>query len=136
MTERMQSLDVVRAIYEAFRQGDLGAIGERVTDVTSWDFSVKDSDVPWHAPVSGRAALPAFFAAFSGNVELTAFEPTMVVGDGHHVVARVHVAYTVKRTGKRVDMEQIHLWTFEGDRVAALRHFEDTAQVRDAWSLG
>jgi ketosteroid isomerase-like protein len=50
------------------------------------------------------------------------------------VVVKVRVAYRVKRTGARVDQEQVQWWSFdEAGRIASLRHYEDTAAVRSAW---
>ena len=54
---------------------------------------------------------------------------------GDDVVAHIRFAFTVKRTGKRVDQEQLHWWTVQDGKVARLRHFEDTAQVIDAWRM-
>jgi ketosteroid isomerase-like protein len=50
-------------------------------------------------------------------------------------VVRLRVAYRVKRTGRRVDEEQVQWWSFDdAGRIAGLRHYEDTASVRDAWA--
>ena len=68
-----------------------------------------------------------------GNVELEAFEPRQLIAAGDDVVAHIRIAYTVKRTGKRVDEEQLHWWTVRDGKIARLRHFEDTAQVMAAW---
>jgi hypothetical protein len=42
----------------------------------------------------------------------------------------VRIAYGVKKTGKKVDEEQIHWWTLDdGGKVSRMPHYEDTAQV-------
>lgn len=124
----------IEAVYSAFGRGDVAFIQERVTDRTRWDFSIATSDVPWHAPVGSRAELPRFFLAMSEHVQFEAFEPRAFITAGRDVVVKLRVAYTVKRTGKRVDEEQVQWWSFdEAGRIAALRHYEDTAMVRDAW---
>lgn len=46
------------------------------------------------------------------------------------MVVLLHLAYTVKKTGKKVDEEQVQWWTFNKEgKEQSLRHFEDTARV-------
>lgn len=124
----------IEAVYAAFGRGDVPFILERVTDATHWDFSVATSDVPWHAPVASKRELPGFFQAMGEHLSFEAFEPRAFVTDARCVVVRLRVAYQVKRTGKRVDEEQVQWWTFdEAGRITGLRHYEDTAAVRAAW---
>jgi uncharacterized protein len=125
----------IEAVYGAFGRGDIPFILNRVSDGTAWDFNVGKSDVPWHAAVRGKAELPRFFRAMAENVTFEAFEPRAFVSDGRNVVVRLRVAYTVKRTGRKVDEEQVQWWSFDdAGRISALRHYEDTAMVRDAWT--
>lgn len=127
----------IEAVYAAFGRGDIPFILERVTDRTQWDFSVAQSDVPWHMPVGSRSELPRFFQAMAENVDFEAFEPRAFLSDSRSVVVKLRVAYRVKRTGRRVDEEQVQWWSFDdGGRISALRHYEDTAAVRAAWNQG
>jgi ketosteroid isomerase-like protein len=125
----------IEAVYAAFGRGDVGFILERTTEHTAWDFSVATAEVPWHAPVRSKAELPRFFQAMGENLAFEAFEPRAFVSDGRNVVVKLRVAYKVKRTGRRVDQEQVQWWSFDdAGRIASLRHYEDTASVRDAWT--
>lgn len=124
---------LIGSIYEAFGRGDVAYIAERVRQDARWDFNVTASDVPWRVPVTGAGEVPSFLRAFAEHVELEAFEPRRMIAMDHEVVVHIRIAYTVKRSGKRVDQEQLHWWTVSGGKVARLRHFEDTAQVLDAW---
>jgi uncharacterized protein len=127
----------IEAVYAAFGRGDLPFILERVTDSTRWDFGVGASDVPWHRPVGSKGELPNFFRVVAENMSFESFEPRAFLSDGRDVVVKLRVAYSVKRTGRRVDEEQVHWWSFDdAGRIAALRHYEDTAAVRDAWQQG
>jgi ketosteroid isomerase-like protein len=126
----------IEAVYAAFGRGDVPFILDRSSEHTAWDFSVAAaSEVPWHQPVRSRTELPGFFQAMAENVTFEAFEPRAFVTDGRNVIVKLRVAYTVKRTGRRVDEEQVQWWSFDdAGRIAGLRHYEDTASVRDAWS--
>jgi ketosteroid isomerase-like protein len=124
---------LIQSIYEAFGRGDVPFIASKVRPEARWDFNVVASDVPWHVPVTGPAEVPKFLAAFVENVKLEAFEPKQLIASGDEVVAHVRLAYEIKRTGRRVDEEQLHWWTVRDGKIARLRHFEDTAQVIAAW---
>jgi len=131
MTET--NVQLIETVYAAFGRGDVPFIASKVRPEARWDFNVTSSDVPWHVPVSGPAEVPKFLAAFAGNVELEAFEPRQMIAAGDEVIVNIRIAYTVKRTGRRVDEEQLHWWTVRDGKIARLRHFEDTAQVMAAW---
>ena len=124
-----ENVKLVQSVYEAFGRGDAPFIASKVRGDARWDFNVGASDVPWHVPVTGPAEVPKFLAAFVENVDLEAFEPRQLIAMGDEVIAHIRLAYTVKRTGKRVDEEQLHWWTVRNGEIARLRHFEDTAQV-------
>jgi ketosteroid isomerase-like protein len=130
-----ENVKLIQSMYEAFGRGDVSYISSKVGPTARWDFNVTRSDIPWHVPVTGPAEVPKFLAALGQNVELEAFEPKQFISMGDEVVAHIRFAFTVKRTGKRVDQEQLHWWTIKAGKVARLRHFEDTAQVIDAWRL-
>jgi ketosteroid isomerase-like protein len=131
MNER--NVEVIRAIYAAFGKGDIPAVLAHVAEQTRWDFDVGPSPVPWHVPVTKKDEVPRFLAAFGENVQLGAFEPKDFIHSADHVVAHIHIAYTVRRTGKTVDMDQLHWWTLRDGKVTRLRHFEDTAAVLAAY---
>ena len=125
---------VVREIYEAMRRGDVAQVLAHMTEDARWDFNVGSSDVPWHVPATGPEEIQRFLSGFVDKVTLTAFEPRRFIASGDDVVVDVHLAYTIKRTGKVVDLEQLHWWSLSDGRVTRLRHFEDTALVMSAWS--
>jgi ketosteroid isomerase-like protein len=122
-------VETVKRIYDAFGRGDVETIVANVSDDTEWGFNVGSSDVPWHVARKGRESIPQFFASL-GGVQMQAFEPRAFFTDASHVAALVHIDYVVRKTGRRVVQNQIHLWRFDPNgKVAQLTHFEDTAQV-------
>ena len=120
----------VQAIYAAFGAGDLAAIQARVAPDTRWDFNGARAEVPWHPPADGPQGVARFLGCFMESVEVLQFEPREFIHSGAHVVVEVRLKYRVRATGREVAQDQLHWWTFdESDRIARLRHFEDTAQV-------
>ena len=73
---------------------------------------------PGTRPRPGRGD-PEFLGGFIDNVTLKAFEPRRFIALGDDVVVDVHLAYTVKRTGKLVDLEQLHWWSLADARDAS-----------------
>jgi ketosteroid isomerase-like protein len=127
------NVKTIQTIYGAFGRGDIPTILASVTDDTEWTFNgAQPKTVPWHEPYRGKGALPKFFAAMSENLAIEAFEPRAFIGSGDQVVVHVRIAYTVRKTNRRVDEEQLHWWTLAGGKVRRLIHFEDTRQVTEA----
>jgi len=123
----------VQAVYAAFGAGDVAAIQAQVAPGTCWDFNGARPEVPWHQPAHGPAGVAKFIACFMENVEVLQFEPREFIHSGLHVVVEIRLKYRVRATGREVAEEQLHWWTFdEAERIARLRHFEDTAQVLQA----
>jgi ketosteroid isomerase-like protein len=129
----MTNVELIHSIYAAFAKGDASFIAAQTLPDARWDFNVARSDVPWHQPVVGPAEVPLFLNAFVSNIDLEAFEPRKFIADGEDVIVHLGLAYTVKRTGKRVREEQLQWWMVRDGKVAGLRHFEDTAQVIASW---
>ena len=124
-----QNVEMVKQMYAAFGRGDIPAILDHIAENVHWGYSVREV-VPWHAPIKGKANLPDFFSAFGANTDVQAFEPKEFIHSGDHVVVALHIVFTVKRTGRKVDMDQIHWWTFDRQgKAVRMVHFEDSAQV-------
>ena len=129
-----ENIALIQSIYAAFGRGDIGFIAAHTAEDARWDFNTSASPVPWHVPVTGPQEVPDFLAAFSGNVDVEMFDPRHFIAQGEDVVVQLGLAYTVKSTGRRVREEQLQWWKVRGGKIAALRHFEDTAQVLAAWT--
>jgi ketosteroid isomerase-like protein len=128
------SVTLIGDIYAAFGRGDVSFIATRLAPDTTWDFSVRESPVPWHRPAAGHEGVSRFLSDFSSNVELHGFQPNRFFASGDDVIVHLSLDYTVLRTGRRVREDQLQWWTVVDGRVTRLRHFEDTAQVIAAWS--
>ncbi len=125
---------LIQSIYQAFGRGDVAFVAAQVTADTYWDFCVTDSDVPWHRPATGPEGVASFLGAFISEVTLTRFAPQKFIAAGDEVMVHVSLGYKINRTGRTVSEDQIQWWTIRAGRVTRLRHFEDTAQVINAWA--
>ena len=125
----MPHVETVQRIYQAFGQGDVGAILERLADDVEWEYGVTSTDVQWLQPRQGRADVVHFFQAL-GALDIHKFEPTAFIDGGDVVVALVNFEATVRATGRRiVEEDEVHLWRFDGSgRISRFRHRADTHQ--------
>jgi ketosteroid isomerase-like protein len=128
-------IEVVKEIYTAFGRQDVPAILERLHEDVKWDDHHAVTDLPpWLRPRRGHDGVAEFFQAL-GELEFETFIPYAFMSDGPYVVSLLHVAFTVKETGTRVETDaEAHLWRFgEDGRVRSLRHLVDTHAHVDAW---
>jgi ketosteroid isomerase-like protein len=130
----MSNSATVQAMYQAFGQGDVPAILERMADDIRWeawevDNTAQGAGVPWVLPRSGRDGVAQFFQDVADNLEFHSFEPVNLLEGGDQVAATLRIDVTVKATGERFQDEEIHLWSFGSDgKVTGLRHYIDTAK--------
>jgi ketosteroid isomerase-like protein len=134
MTMSDQLLQTTQNMYAAFGRGDVAGLFEYLADDIQWDYNAKKSDVPWQAAVKGKAEVPQILMALAEGIEIEKYDILEFIHSGSRVVVRVDFAFKVKKTGKRVHTEQIHLWGFNAQGKANfLRHYEDTAQTVAAY---
>ena len=128
------NVQTVQSIYAAFGKGDVPAILERVEANTHWSFNASRRPLPWYEPVTSKATLPKFFQTMAEQLDFHAFEPRVFVHSDDHVMVHVHIEYTVKKTSRRIALEQIHWWTLNREgKVTRLLQFEDTAALFAAY---
>ena len=136
----MSNADTVRAIYECFGRGDVQGILDRVHPDVEWERwdegnSLQDAGYPPMQRRDGHDGVVAFLAAVQETIELPVFELRAVLEDGDTVASRLRVRVHFKGSGREIDDDEWHVWTFDDDgRVRTLRHLLDTEKHRDAWA--
>jgi uncharacterized protein len=122
----MSNLEIVRRSYEAFERGDLAAV---LADL--------DPEIEWHQ----AQGLP-HGGLYRGRDEVrqNVFEPLdaewwsefsavpdEILDAGEQLVVLGRYRGTSKRTGKRLDVPFVHVWTLRDERATSFRQFLDTA---------
>jgi uncharacterized protein len=122
----MSNLEIVRRSYEAFERGDLAAV---LADL--------DPEIEWHQ----AQGLP-HGGLYRGRDEVrkNVFEPLdlewwsefsavpdEILDAGEQLVVLGRYRGTAKRTGKRLDVPFVHVWTLRDERATSFRQFLDTA---------
>jgi ketosteroid isomerase-like protein len=83
---------------------------------------------------AGRPAVQKFFEILAANLDFEVFDPRRFASDGGLVFVQGRTVAKVKSTGRRFDMEWVHLFTIEGGKVKRFEEFYDTAGVAPALS--
>lgn len=129
----------VAAVYAAFQRGDIPAILEQLAPDVRWehwsDHRGQQAGVPWLRPLSGRDAVPAFFAELA-RMQFHAFEVRNIMVGGHEAASTCFVDISTA-SGRRYQDEEIHHWTFnEAGQISGFRHYVDTAKHIEAAQPG
>jgi ketosteroid isomerase-like protein len=128
------NIGTVQRIYEAFGRGDVAEVLEQLAEDVAWEHwetgnSGQDAGLPWLTRRTGRGDVAAFFETLAGELDLNSFQPLELLEGDRSVAAVIRIEATVRATGRRIEDEEIHLWTFgDSGKVIAHRHFLDTGK--------
>ncbi len=128
------NVTTAQQVYAAFDRGDIDAIINLLTEDVEWGWATVATEVPWLRIVKGRGEVRGFFDVVAKELDIHLFERKEFIGSGNHVAVAYQIESTVKKTGKKVAEEAMHLWTFNhGGKITAYRGFSDTAAYLAAW---
>jgi ketosteroid isomerase-like protein len=139
MTETIQrtadpKIEAVQRLYDAYGRGDLAAVLAELADDVDWGAEAASTSVPWYGNLRGKGAVPRFFEAIAGSIDITEFAPVSFTSNETDVVATIHWTYTVKATGRTAAMYMQHWWRFEAGKIVFFRGSEDTEQSARAFA--
>ena len=93
-------IEAVQRLYEAYGRADVDAVLAELADDVDWAAEAASTSVPWYGSFRGKGEVPRFFEEIGSNVEVTEFTPLSFTSNDTDVVATIHWAFTVNRTGK------------------------------------
>lgn len=131
----MSNDQTVKDLYEAFQRGDMPGILARVADDVDWrNDHVESRECPWNGNFSSKANLPGFFKVLADQLDFKVFDVKALVASDSHVAVHLRIESTLKKNGRALKNDVMHLWTFN-DRglITRYRHFNDTAAETAAW---
>jgi len=124
----------VQSLYAAFGRGDIPFILAHADASIDWHSNDSAAVVPWGGARKGHADVQKFFDILAANLDFEVFEPRRFAADGGLVFVQGRTVAKVKSTGRRFDMEWVHLFTIEGGKVKRFEEFYDTAGIAPALS--
>ena len=75
------------------------------------------SDFPTFGPRKGQAGVQEFFTLVGSNLDFSEFSPKEFYAVGDKVFVLGHYAMTVKKTGKAMASDWVHIFTVAGGKV-------------------
>ena len=122
----MDELEIVRAAYDAFEQGDREGALAAVADDVVWE---QAEGLPHGGVYHGLEAVRAnVFGPLTRDWwERFAAPADELLAAPPHVVALGRYEGIAKETGRVLDVPFVHVWTFENGKAVRFRQFLDTA---------
>ena len=127
------NLAAARAVYDAFGKGDVQAILDGCAPNIVWHSGGTREDFPVFGPRTGLDGVKSFFKDVAENNQFSLFEPRDFFANGDKVVVTGHYTMTQKKTGKPVDSDWAHIFTFKGGKLAAWRELNDSTAFYKAY---
>jgi uncharacterized protein len=127
------NLATARAVYDAFGRGDVQAILDGCAPNIVWHSGGTREDFPVFGPRNGLDGVKSFFKDVAENNQFSLFEPRDFLASGDKVVVVGHYTMTQKKTGKPVDSDWAHIFTFKGGKVVGWRELNDSAAFVKAY---
>lgn len=121
------NLRTVRAVYHAYRRGDVDAILSALTDDVDW--AAEGAVAPWHGQRIGKAEVARFFGEIAAAIQIIAFTPIAVAASDDGLLAVVRVRFRALATGREAAMNTHHYFGFRKSEIEFYRVSEDTAQT-------
>ena len=131
----------VQAMYAAFGRGDIPALLSYLSTEVDWRINVDlaapgAKRIPDFRIFRGREGVQAFFSIAEEEIEFHSFQPLSFMSSGHEVAVRVQMELTVRSTGRRMQTESIHYFTFGADgKLARFIEYTDTLGLASAWDV-
>ncbi len=80
-----------------------------------------------------RAEVREFFRGIAEHQEAKTFSPRDFFASEDRVFVLGHYAWTMRKTGRDITCDWMHVFTIRGDQVTGFREFTDTAQFVAAY---
>ncbi len=122
--------DTITRLYAAFARGDIPAVLAALAPDVRW---TEAEGFPYGGThVGPEAVLRDVFMKLGSEWDGYAAVPQELVADGNTVIALGQYSGTYKATGKSFSAPFVHVWKFDGERVATFTQHTDTAVVQRA----
>lgn len=126
LTTADQNIDLTKALYKAYAEGNIPFILDHLADDVSWTFFGAE-DLPWTGVFKGRDEVLRFFQLIAENVEPISFRPSEYIAQNDSVVTLGFFESRAKTTGKQIDAAWCFLMQFKDDKAIRYVGYADPA---------
>jgi ketosteroid isomerase-like protein len=128
----MSHVETVKYVYERFSKGDAAAILATFAPDVEFRLAEGHPYQPSGDPWIGKEAVTQHFFMKAGPEWLgwtVVIDTILEAGDAVVVECRYRAEY--KPTGRHLDVQVCHVWTFRGDKIASFHQYLDTAALQN-----
>ena len=123
----------VQSLYAAFGRGDVATIIAGASPDIDWESVGRQSDFPAFGPRKGAREVEEFFKVVAENEDFSDFSPREFYAADDKIFVLGSYRLKVKKTGKPVASEWVHMFTLKDGKVTRFREHTDTAQFAEAY---
>jgi ketosteroid isomerase-like protein len=127
------NITLVQSLYAAFGRGEIATIINAIAPDATWEMVGRAGDFPTFGRRQGPAGVKEFFGLVGSNLDFSEFAPKEFYAAEDRVFALGHYTMTVKKTGKTLASDWIHIFAIRGGKIASFREFLDTASAVEAY---
>lgn len=126
------NVTLVQSLYAAFQRGDIATITGAAAPDTHWHVHGRPKDHPAMGEHKGPQGVEKFFGIIAETQDVAEFTPREFCAADDKVFVRGHYAWTMRKTGKPVSCEWVHIFTVKNGKMIGFDEFTDTAQFAEA----
>jgi ketosteroid isomerase-like protein len=127
------NITLVQGLYAAFSSGDIATVVAGATPDIDWVVNGRRSDFPTLGAWPGQGGMQKFFASITEHQEPKEFAPQEFFAADDRVFVLGHYEWTIRKTGRSVASDWVHVFTIRDGKVTAFREFTDTAKFAEAF---
>ena len=127
------NIAVVKLLYGAFRRGDIDTVLRSVAPNVELHSGGEKQDYPLFGPHKGIADVEEFFRLVSELMDFSDFSPREFFAEKDKVLVLGYYAMTMRKTGRKVSCDWVHIFTLSRGKVTKFRELTDTAQILEAY---
>jgi len=127
------NINVIQTAYAAFGRGDTEGVVSACAPDVAWHVTGSRKDYPTMGLWNGTKEVREFFRLVGETEEFSEFAPKQFYSAEDKVFALGHYTLKVKKTGKPVASDWMHVFTVKGGKIVAFQEFNDSAQFVAAY---
>jgi ketosteroid isomerase-like protein len=124
---------LVESLYAAFKRGDIPTIIAALAPDVTWEVTGRPEDYPILGRRKGPAAVQEFFRLIGELQEASEFSPREFHAAGEKVFVLGRYTWKIRKTGRSVSSDWLHVFTIKDGKAAGFQEFTDTAQFAAAY---
>jgi ketosteroid isomerase-like protein len=124
---------LVESLYAAFKRGDIATIIAALAPDVTWEVTGRQEDYPLFGRRKGPSAVQEFFRLIGELQDADEFSPREFHAAGEKVFVLGRYTWKIRKTGRAVASDWVHVFTVRDGKLAAFQEFADTAQFAAAF---